>query len=83
MPIHLTIAQRARLLIAAYDAIQDAKKQAEYAREDAGDHGPDSFPPEIVTAYRLLAEDAEANIRAAEEAYGNARQEFMDLMPKD
>lgn len=56
MPIHQNRADLAQELIGTYHAIPQAKREAASARADAKSAAAEGYPPEVIQAYQVIAE---------------------------
>jgi len=79
MPVQFSLADAARLLIDQWESIPAFKQVAIEARQKANDaaKADPPLPEEIVRAYQVIAAVTEEDVIAAENAYENARAEFM------
>ena len=73
--------QAALDLISAYEAIADAKGDAENAEKEAAfrAQAASGLPPDVVEAYRVVAEGAKQDVFEAEKRYDNALRLFREV----
>lgn len=78
MPINRSRADKARQLINLRQMIPEARQRADDARADAANATAENYPPEMIEAFRILADEAEANVAETESQYEQVRQELVN-----
>ncbi len=82
MPIYQSDADKARELISLHADVPAVKQAAEDARNNANSVAGEDYPPEIIAAYQILADEATATAVETEELYEKARVEFAGIMQR-
>jgi predicted nucleic acid-binding Zn-ribbon protein len=79
MSVYQSRVDKARRLIALISEIQSAREGEERAQQDIARLEGEGSPAEVVSAHRVLAEDANERLVALEREYEELKKEFTTL----